>query len=166
MENLHPILTHFAPAAYVGAVLLELARLKYKSSSKIEGALDILIAVMPLAVLMAFFSGYLGSDAANQTFSIPEGEISEHHAYGRLLLFLSFPCTALYFVQKVATNAKEGFAWAYRLFLLACFVLVIITGDLGGDLVFEYGAGVSAKPEQHHLEAVPSGLDTHESDHH
>ena len=66
MENLHPVLTHFAPAAYVGAVLLELAKVKFKSSAKIDGALDILIAVVPLTVLMAFFSGYMGADAANQ----------------------------------------------------------------------------------------------------
>ena len=145
MENLHPVLTHFAPAAYVGAVLLELAKVKFKSSARIEGALDILLAVLPLAVLMAFFSGYMGADAANQTFSIPEGEISEHHTYGRILLFLSFPCSALYFVQKVATNSREIFLWLYRLSLAACFVLVVIVGDLGGDLVFEYGAGVTAK---------------------
>jgi len=95
-------------------------------------------------VIAAFFSGYIASDLADQFFEVPDEPISQHHVLGRLLLFTSIPMLALMWIGYAASHSKAMFLAAYRLLLLACVVLVIFTGYLGGELIFNYGAGVHA----------------------
>jgi len=98
------------------------------------------------AVSAAFFSGYQANDLANQTFIVPDEAIAQHHNLGRILLFCIIPCALLGIFSDKAQHARQAFRAAYLILLSVCLVLVLCTGYLGGKLVFNYGAAVSAVP--------------------
>jgi uncharacterized membrane protein len=98
------------------------------------------------AVILAFLSGYQGNEFANGTFKVSDEVIAVHHFWGRLLLFMVVPCLALECIAARAQFAVKVFRGLYLLLLVACISVAIYTGWLGGQLVFEHGAGVVAVP--------------------
>jgi uncharacterized membrane protein len=140
----HPPLASFPFALISVAAGLEFYSF-FRPSSGIRAAIRINLVLAAIFVGLAFLSGYSASDSANLTFIIGDDVISEHHNYGRLLLFLIFPCAALEWIAAKAKFNTGLFRLLYLLALVGCVGLVICTGYLGGKLVFEHGAGVSAK---------------------
>ena len=148
--NLHPPLSAFPPALLVLAAGLEIARIFIKKDW-IDPCISTCVALGAFFVACAFFTGYSASEHANGTFQVPDDVIALHHNAGRFLLFAVVPCVALRFAAVFATHGKLGFSVSYRVFLALCVTLVVYTGYLGGKLVFEHGAGVTAP--------IPSGTD-------
>lgn len=93
----------------------------------------------------AFLTGYHASDHADQSFAIPDQQISRHHLFGRLLLFTVVPLLVLKACALRASYARRVFRGAYLTLLALVFALAVATSHLGGELVFTYGAGVAAK---------------------
>jgi uncharacterized membrane protein len=152
---LHPPFSSFPLALIVVAALLEISRCFVKRDW-IESCISVCVALGAFFVACAFFSGYSASEHADATFAVPDEVIGLHHTFGRFLLFAMIPCVALRFISLTATHGKLGFSIAYRVILSLCVALVLYTGYLGGRLVFEYGAGVTAAiprdrtPNQNH----------------
>jgi uncharacterized membrane protein len=138
--NLHPALASFPPVLILIAAALEIADRRGRFRTTIR--LHLVLAV--IFVTATFFTGYGASETANQTFVVADSVIATHHSVGRLLLFLIFPCAALEVVAHRAVHGRRLFFAAYALTLAACVLLVVYTGYLGGQLVFEHGAGVRA----------------------
>lgn len=146
MPNLHPPLTAFPLALLLVVAILEIVLLfRPRYRDHLQQALAVNLFFAMVAVIAAFFSGYQASDAANQTFRIADDVISTHHSWGRLLLFAVIPCWALELLGRRARYYRPLFRVGYFLLLAICVALVVVTGYLGGQLVFEHGAGVSAK---------------------
>lgn len=143
MIYLHPALASFPAVLLLVALGLEVAS-AIRGTDVFRVAIRIQLSLAVVFVLAAFFSGYLANDLANQTFSVADSFISRHHLSGRLLAFLILPCAALEFIARRAVYARGGFRVAYLMLLLLCVGLAVYTGHLGGELVFEHGAGVSA----------------------
>ena len=153
--NLHPPLAAFPIALIVVVVLLEVVQFLWPRLN-LHLTIRVNLILAALGTAAAFFSGYQASELANQTFTIADDLIAEHHRWGRLLLFIVVPCAMLQILGSIAQYGKCWFRVAYYLFLLACMVLVLVTGWLGGGLVFEHGAGVRAQvPESSTKSALP-----------
>ncbi len=141
--NFHPVLTTFPFALLSVVVLLELWA-AFRASDKLQFVISLNLVVACLGIGFAFLSGYQASELANKTFVIPDDVISQHHSYGRLALFLTAPCLALKYFSLKATYNRQGFRFAYLGFLALIYAFTIMTGYLGAELVFSYGAGVKA----------------------
>ena len=94
---------------------------------------------------LTYLSGYWGADFASQTFQVPEEVIGRHEAWGRFFLLLLLVTFLLRFVASLASHGRRGLMISYYVVLLSALSCLAFTSFLGGDLVFSYGAGVSAK---------------------
>ena len=143
ITNLHPPLAAFPLALLVVVGLLEIVQLiRPRINFGLVIRVNLILAVV--GTVAAFFSGYQASDLANQTFQVADDVIAEHHLWGRLLLFVIVPCATLQILATVAQHGRNWFRCAYYISLIAAIALVLRTGWLGGDLVFQHGAGVRA----------------------
>ena len=143
MINLHPPLVAF-PVALLSVVVFLEVMAAWRPFSWIRSVISVNLVLAAAAVLVAFFSGYQASELADQTFQVPDDQISWHHAIGRMLLFVIWPCLALGLLYPRARYNRSVLRAGYLFLLLCCFALVLYTGFLGGELVFKFGAGVSA----------------------
>ena len=145
MPNFHPPLTAF-PVVLMTVVLVLEGISFFRPEKVSERMIRYFLMAAGLSIGAAFVSGYWASESANQTFVVSDEVIDYHHSVGRLLLFLIVPCIAVRWVYEGATHGRVVLQSIYRLLLVGCWVLTIYTGYLGGELVFTYGAGVSATP--------------------
>jgi uncharacterized membrane protein len=145
--DLHPPLSSFPIALITVAAMLEFAGavLNRKILSQTAG---ICLRIGGVFLIAAFITGNLASEHANQTFTVPDEAIASHYNMGRLLLFCTVPCIALEIFSKRATHGRVGFVIAYRVVLAFIAALVLYTGHLGGELVFEHGAAVKARLQE------------------
>lgn len=145
MYNFHPVLSSFPFALLSVCVLLEMCSF-FRADQRLQFVIGINLSLAGAGALAAFFSGYQAAELANQSFSVADELISQHHSYGRLLLFAILPCLALKYFSLRASFNKRGFRYAYLGFLAISFGLIIMTGFLGANLVFAHGAGVKLAP--------------------
>jgi uncharacterized membrane protein len=75
---------------------------------------------------------------------VPEEFISTHHNFGKTLMFLFIALVVLGFFARRSKYSKNLFLNSYRVLLIFAISLSIYTSFLGGKLVFEHAAGVSA----------------------
>ncbi|MCB0311401.1 MAG: hypothetical protein KDD42_09205 [Bdellovibrionales bacterium] len=142
MPNLHPALVSLPVALFPLVLMLELWKsLWYRK--ELQFAIYVNVSAAIIGVLLAFFSGYQASELANQSFIVPDQAIERHHRVSQILLFLSLPCGVLCVLSEVAQYARRAFRYLYLLILVSCSALVVYTGYLGGQLVFQHGAGVA-----------------------
>ena len=141
--NLHPPLSSVPITLLVVTILLEIIHI-VRPSSGARSAARFTLLFSACSAVLAFFSGYPASDAANQTFLVPDEAISRHHTIGRLFLIAIWPCVAVSWISDRARHAQAMFRGAYFILLFLSASLAIFAGYLGGELVFVHGAGVSA----------------------
>ena len=142
MVQFHPVLSGFPVAFLFLLVCVEVARLRWRSSSceAIRAAAVIAIFV---GSLLSFVSGYQASDSAGTLSETVTARLSDHHAMGRFLLINSFLLLTFWKIERIAVHARAMFVTLYLVFLIVQIGLTIEVGHLGGDLVFEHGVGVS-----------------------
>lgn len=144
--NFHPPLSSVPIVLLVSVGLGELLRL-FRPEWIPSAAVRFNLVLATGAVILAFLSGYQGSEFANGTFKVSDEVIAVHHFWGRLLLFMVVPCLALEIIAARAQFAAQVFRGLYLLMLVGCIAIAVFTGWLGGQLVFEHGAGVVAVPQ-------------------
>lgn len=140
--HLHPPLSAFPFALLTVVVLLEIA--KICGARHLDNVIRINLVIAAIASLLAFFSGYYSGSCTNVTFKVDEGAITQHIAAGRVILIALFPCLACYFIAQMNPANPRLFRGLYLLFLFVAYGAVLVSGYLGGELVFRHGAGVSA----------------------
>ena len=141
--NLHPPFSSFPIVLFIVALIFEAIGIYRKNDLLISVARANLIAAC-VFMFAAFFSGYQAAESASISFKIPTEAIQNHHSIGKILLFISIPTAILAILSRTAKNNIKTFSIAFYIFLMACVSLAIYCGWLGGNLVFKYGAGVSA----------------------
>jgi uncharacterized membrane protein len=104
------------------------------------------IAVIALAsgCSLAFISGYQASYLAGDISEQANEVLSQHHTFGKLLFINSLLLLTALVLGRVATRGK---VWVQRLYYFSALLevfLLILTGRLGGALVFEHAVGVVA----------------------
>lgn len=135
--EIHPMLVHFPIAFLLAGVLLDLLAMRRQSELLTRSAAGLLLVgvvsgwLAAAAGMLAYYTVPAHTEAAHVTMYWHLGI-----AVTMLLLFTLLAVTRWF---AIASPAK---LWQATLAVTAC-VLLVITGALGGQLVYHGGAGVS-----------------------
>ena len=86
-------------------------------------------------ILAAFLSGYLAADFGHATLNIAADTIAHHHLWGKFLLFIGVVTLIANLVAQHARYNRNVFTALFRLLLVSLWILSMITGFLGGDML-------------------------------
>lgn len=140
LTPLHPRVVHFPIAlSLVGAVFAAIGLLKREGRWFSYGQLSLLLG--GLGTLAAALTGLIDQSAAPQEAAVL-AVINQHITAGILLavaigLALYWPLR-----HRQLLNSGCGARWGYLALLLAVVLLVLVSGWLGGTLVYQFGVGV------------------------
>ncbi len=146
--NLHPLIIHFPIALLFSAALIDSVGMVLKNQEVWRRAAMGLYVGGMVAVIVAYFTG---EAAADSVFLPTEANalLTEHSDLGHYVLY--FFCVygivrGLLYYMKL--DAKGIIRTASYVVGLGGAVLVWVTADHGGQLVYEYGVGVKAVPQE------------------
>ncbi len=137
---LHPRVVHFPIAlSLVGALFAAVGLLKRHDRWFSYGQLSLLLG--GLGTLVAALTGLIDQSRAPED-ELVQGLINQHITFGILLavaigLALYWPLRDKRLLQRRSVSV-----WGYLALLLFLMVLVVISGWLGGKLVYQFGVGV------------------------
>ncbi|MCX7706903.1 MAG: DUF2231 domain-containing protein [Anaerolineae bacterium] len=140
LTPLHPRVVHFPIAlSLVGAVFAAIGLLRREERWFSYGQLSLLLG--GLGTLAAAVTGLIDQSAAPQEASVL-GVINQHITAGILLavaigLALYWPLR-----DRHLLKGSHSARWGYLALLAAVMLLVLLSGWLGGRLVYEFGVGV------------------------
>jgi len=142
LSSLHPVFVHFPIAVFFLYIIFELLGIFDDKYSK--AALVLLL----FGVLTGLATVLTGNQAAEALFkssqigkNIPRELIESHENYATLTLWFFFALAALriYLVVKKKFNKKMKIIILFLAIL--GYVFVFETGERGGKLVYDFGAG-------------------------
>lgn len=146
MIPLHPPLSGFPLSCGALLVCVELFCLFRGSPERLESVRKFLVFSSLASTLATFLSGYQASAPLRELAPDIANTLGSHHAFGRLLLINSIALAVFYLVSSRAVYGKTVMRAFYALTVMLQFALAIISGGLGGSLVFEHGVGVMSEP--------------------
>lgn len=149
MINLHPPATTF-PFAFVVLLCAIEVWLFYRPAVQLYYTRDLVLGAYGIGVVLAFFSGYHGSEFADLEQEALATAVSLHHTSGKILLFVTLPTVLFGLVYTRAKQGRHILCAGYYVLLCIALGLTLYTGYLGGELVFSYGAGVENIPVESH----------------
>lgn len=144
MTPLHPAIVHFPPVLLFAAAILYILGLVLKQSNLDKMGFFFHAAGL-LACLAAIFTGDYEADRIPQNAEIHE--IVERHEFLVMLATYGFGILGVWaFLRQKSTIAFEkiGFVCAF----IALTIVIGIGAHLGGEMVFEHGAGVQPMEKQ------------------
>lgn len=148
MIDPHPALAGFALPAFTLMLGYELfAAFKGESIQARARTFTVIGLISALFVGLAFLSGYLAGQDVEPT-DLRTQYISQHHLWGRLLLISSIVYIAVRTAFMLGLIRSALFRVLGPALCAIPFLLAIITGWHGGQLVFKHGVGVEGFPEQ------------------
>ena len=142
--HIHPPLSGL-PLAGIGLlVLLELGRFFRRTHEVAEASRALIVIATVLGVVCSFFSGYHASSALGDVAAAVGDVIARHHAAGRFLLINALLLATFFFLARIAVHGRKVLVALYYVTLFVQLIGTVWVGRLGGELVFDYGVGVSS----------------------
>ncbi len=144
LAELHPFFVHFPIALFLFYALVETWGAFSKKEYFGNTAMILLLLVVVTSVLAALTGNQAEAiilDIAENNVIIPNELIEEHENFATFSIWYFILLLALrfYFVIKKKFDGKIKY-----IFVVLAFIgcgLILVTGKLGGDLVFKYGIG-------------------------
>ncbi len=138
MPNIHPVAVHFPIALIFTVVLCDLIGILFKKRSFISAA-NILMIFAALGAIAAVVSGLLAEDSVWHPG--PAHELLEtHQTVG--LVFLGIVLLLAIFRFVAGERIYGSLGWVALLAGIIGAVVVAYGANLGGEIVYTYGAGV------------------------
>jgi uncharacterized membrane protein len=138
LHTLHPAVVHFPVALLLCALLAETVWLWRKAEFWRDMAFWLLLGGT-LGAFVAALTGGWAEDSLTMSNTLHEA-VEQHETVGYILVWL-YACLLVWkILRRQAMQTAEN-----RMFLGALLVasaLLVYSGWLGGELVYEYGAGV------------------------
>lgn len=134
-EHLHPKLVHFPIAFFVGAWIFLVISQLFKKEQIFKAAIYAYY-MAALFSLPSAVSGLLEAEELHLSHPI----LYAHRNYAIALIIVSFVGLLLMWIRRKDVQAQR------ITFILSCWVcvlLVAMAGYYGGEMVYEYGIGVS-----------------------
>ncbi len=156
METIHPIIVHFPIALLITATFISLLAVFYKNKrEELKTVLYWLLILGGISILVAFASGLY--EAGRVVHNEAIHEIMETHELLGYIITSAFVLIAVWFIiRKQKIKIKELTLIAFL--LLASSGVLVYSAYLGGQMVYEQGAGV--KPMEKMM------LEMHGGEHH
>lgn len=144
LAELHPFFVHFPIALFLFYALVETWGAFSKKEYFGNTAMILLLLVVVTSVLAALTGNQAEAiilDIAENNVIIPNELIEEHENFATFSIwyFIFLLALRFYFVIKKKFDGKIKY-----IFVVLAFIgcgLILVTGKLGGDLVFKYGIG-------------------------
>ena len=141
IERFHPFLASL-PFGIIAVSFLFLI-LGLRNGGPLNVSRNVFTAGLVL-VLAAYLSGDFAREGASKTFLVDENAIAFHHQWAKVLLLLTALTTAFFWLECAAVFGRRGIRAVILVLSTLSIVTAAFTGYLGGELVFEHGAGVRA----------------------
>lgn len=136
---LHPMLVHFPIALFTTSVLFEVIGIWWNREGLRDGALW-LLGLGLIGGVAAAIAGGMAEEAAEKA-GIAESLIENHETMALITLGIF---GVLFLWKAFLRNRLANHAVAAYFFIAVIGLgTLAVTGHLGGDLVYEHGAGVS-----------------------
>jgi uncharacterized membrane protein len=145
--NVHAMVVHFPVALLPTALVLDLAALAFRKRIWIDRAASTLYVVGTLGAAAAYQSGRVAAAEMWKTAGQAQAVLADHQDLA-LVTLLSFCVVTLLrlavtWLGREDWRIKLGF---FRLLALvasvAALVLLLLTAERGGSLVYEHGMGI------------------------
>lgn len=138
-DHLHPIIVHFPVALIITGFLAEVVYLFFKKEKCLSKTGFYLMVLGSLAAIAAWSSGHLFTEAPTQ------GEIlkifQKHETGGLITMILIIAGTLIRIWLMVQKKDETPLKWIVFGFYFLAFVAVIITGFMGGTMVYDFMIG-------------------------
>lgn len=142
IPNIHPLVVHFPIALLVIAVLFDITRLLFKKQDWLHNTIVALYAIGTVGLIAAFISGRQAVNTVSVTGeAIPVVTTHEDWALYTMIFFTLFTLLRLWSWWK---EFDEG--WVRPALIIPALIgigMLWHTGELGAQLVFKHGVGVS-----------------------
>ena len=144
LSQLHPKIVHYPIALFVTYSLLEIIGVLFKKDFFSKAAYLILFLGI-LGAIAAVLTGNSAVDAAQHLNKIkaiiPVEAINEHMDYANFTLWYFAGLLVLRTFVVLKKNFSGGIKYMLAVLSIIGVFLVYKTGELGGKLVYKYGAG-------------------------
>lgn len=132
---LHPKLVHFPIALFISALGFEIFAYLFRKDPFHKTS----VYLFTVAALMSFVVVQTGLWEQSR-LHLNHPVLTEHRLYGLLTMWVSLLSLPVLWVLR--TRVPKYFRPVFFVVLIAVSVLVFLTAHEGGELVYEYGAGV------------------------
>ena len=152
IPSLHPMVVHFPIALICLAPLFDLACLVFRSRLWLDRTATTLYLVGTLGAGAAFLSGQRAAEAVESLTPAAESVLADHEAQAVLTLIVLAVATLLrLMVTWLGRDDRRIKVGIFRLLALpvaiAALAMMVLTADLGGQLVYKHGVGVTIEAE-------------------
>ena len=151
LANLHPLVIHFPIVLLMTYALLEIVGIFSKDSS-ISGFAYIILIVAVLSSVAALVTGnqaaHISESLYSGNFNIPKQVIEQHQLFATITVWFY----VLVFLFRTYLVVKKKFIGRMRyifiIFAIVGVYFIVVTGNLGGKLVFNHGVGTELTSPQ------------------
>lgn len=144
LPNVHPLVIHFPIALLAVAVLGDLVRLAFTESSWLNNSVVTGYILGTIGLIFAFVTGRNAAatvEVTGEAFSVLASH--ENWALATMIFFLIFTTLRLTAAWVQQDHQRPVLAVLVGLGFIG-MIMVWITGDRGGELVYRHGTGVEA----------------------
>jgi len=153
MTNIHPIVVHFPIALFItGLVMDVIGHLFQKETAKKIGL--VLVVLGAVGALAAMVTGNFAEEQVEDRLSRAGKQVLDRHEdLGKLTTYLLLVVAAIRVLIATGWLNRWRFVAgaALAIYLIAGVIglgTLIMTGYYGGELVYQYGAGVQLSPPE------------------
>jgi uncharacterized membrane protein len=144
LAELHPFFVHFPIALFVFYAMIEIWSAFSKKELFGKTAMILLFAVVVTAVLAALTGNQAEAAAAeivNESVAFPKEMIEQHESFATYSIWFFIFLLALRFYFFIKKKLSGNIKYLFAVLAIVGCILILITGKLGGDLVYKYGVG-------------------------
>jgi uncharacterized membrane protein len=141
--QLHPVVDHFSVALLITAVLIDLVAGASPSRIWLRYTAVLLIVLGAIAAGASYFTGGMEADRIWNALGDPAKDVLKRHAELGEYLAITFGILA---VWRLMIQGFGFMAGSRAIYLIVAFLAIVMLGyqaKLGGDLVYDYGAGTA-----------------------
>jgi uncharacterized membrane protein len=134
----HPAVVHFPIALLIAAAALEFFGY-FRRDQKAMWSGNVLLVLGTVGLCFSFISGNFAEIWAARSF-IPQDPIKVHESYATITSWAFIALVS--FRSFISVDKKPHLYRLYLAFLVGAIYALYLTGNQGGHLVYQYGAGV------------------------
>ena len=141
--QLHPVIDHFTIGLLFTAVFIDLIASMAPTRTWVRYTALTLMILGALAAGGSYATGDMEADRIWNALGQPAKEVLKTHALLGEYLAIAFGVLALWRILIESFGFMAGSRWIYLFVAIAAAATLGYSGHLGGELVYDYGAGTA-----------------------